>query len=466
MAENDQNEIAARIKVEVVERNMKALVEIKEPGPEDVIEITSQNVQDMLAKAGVVFGINNALVDEIVEGKKWGEKFTVAEGIAPEPGANATFEYNFPTSKSYKPHISEDGHIDYHELSLVNSVVKDSVLIKKIPAQEGARGKTVLGTILPSVSGKDINIQVGPGTLKDPKDNTIKASVDGIIFYDPVKNYLEVQKLYSVKGCVDYGTGNINVKSSVEILGDVKPGFAVKTLYDIQINGNVEQAMLSCEGTLKVNKGIVGDGKQNICAGIDIHAGYLNNISVRCKGNLYVSSEIRNSNVECGGEVVLVKGEGTILGGKVFASSKLTAAIIGNKYNVPTEIEVGIMLELKEKHDLKKAEIAACRKAISTFNKNIAELSEQPVTDAIGQKIATLHEESEAALRHLDTLKKDILLLEKQGTGKDEPVVCVTKTVYPGTVIKIRHAAYEVKEELNHVKFAIVGDEITFAPIK
>jgi uncharacterized protein (DUF342 family) len=467
MADIEKDNLETRIKIEIAERNMKAFLEIKAPEAEDTVQITSQNIMDLLAKAGIVFGINSNLIDEIVNGKKWGEKFVVAEGIQPQPGEDAKFEFTFPTDKSFKPQIKEDGHIDYHELSIVNSVVKDGVLIKKIPAAEGARGRTVLGDILPSVAGKDANIQIGPGAYKDPSDSKIiKASVDGIIFYDAKTNHIEVQKLYMIKDSVDYSTGNINVKSSVEIKGDVKPGFSVKTPYDIQINGNVEQAVLSCEGTLKVNKGIVGDGKQSVYAGCDIHAGYINNLTVKCKGSLYVSTEIRNSNVECGGEVILVKGEGTILGGKVFATNKLTSAVIGNRYNVPTEIEVGIPLELKDKHDLKKAEIAACRKTISNFNKNIAELSEQKSNEAIDQKIATLREESDAALLHLDTLKKDILELEKQGSGKDAPVVVVTKTVYPGTVIKIRHACYEVKEELSHVKFAIVSDEITYTKIQ
>lgn len=467
MADNEKSNLESRVKIEVAERNMKALLEIKEPEEGETSQITPQDIMDLLTKAGIVFGINNSLIDEIITGNKWGEKFIVAEGIPPQPGEDAKFEYTFPTEKSFKPQIKEDGHIDYHELSIVNSVAKDGILIKKIPAAEGARGRTVLGDILPSVSGKDTNIQIGPGAYKDPSDSKIiKASVDGIIFYDAKINRIEVQKLYAIKGDVDYSTGNINVKSSVDIKGDVKSGFSVKTPYDIQINGNVEQALLSCEGTLKVNKGIVGDGKQSVYAGGDIHAGYINNLTIKCKGSLYVSTEIRNSNVECGGEVILVKGEGTILGGKVFATNKLTAAVIGNRYNVPTEIEVGIPLELKDKHDLKKAEIIACRKTISNFNKNIAELSEQKQTEATEQKIATLREESDAALLHLDTLKKDILELEKQGSGKDAPVVIVTKTIYPGTVIKIRHASYEVKEEISHVKFAIVSDEITYTKIQ
>lgn len=460
MADENVKNYSSYIKIEIQERNMKAFLELKES---ETIEITLtiENIFEELSKKGIIFGIKNDLIKEILEEKKWGERFLIAEGVLSVPGEDASFEYYFPTGKSFKPQISEDGRINYHEISIVNSAVKDTILVKKIPAKAGPQGTDVLGNSLPAISGKDNNIQVGSGTYRDPSDSSlIKASVDGIIFYDERKNFLEIQKVFIVKDSVDFSTGNINVKSSVEIKGDVNPGFSVKTPYDIQINGSIEQAIIACDGNLKVNKGIVGDSKNLISAGGDIHAGYINNQNVKCKGSLYVSTEIRNSNIECGGEVIIVKNDGIIMGGKIFATSKLTAPTIGNKYDVPTEIEVGILLELKEKHDHKRAEIAAVYKTISNFNKNIAEISKLPQTEVTEQRIMVLREESDSSLLYAENLKKEIKELEKQGNNTECPTVSVTKTVYPGTVIRIKHCVLEVKEELNHVKFSIENDEI------
>ena len=467
MSDNVPSVFASRVKVEITERNMKVFLEVKEPATEEAQSITSKDIIDILTNEGVVFGIDNDLIDEIVNEKKWGEKFIVAIGKYPPPGDDAKFEFSFPTDKSFKPQIKEDGHIDYHEISIVNSVQKDDILVKKSAPTMGTTGMTVLGTELPAVSGKDIAIQVGQGAFRDPSDNTIiKASVDGIIFFDAKKNYVEVQKMFSVKGSVDFSTGNLNVKSSVEIKGDVNPGFSIKTPYDIQINGSVEQGIISCEGSLKVNKGIVGDSKLLIYAGGDIHAGYINNQNVKCKGSLYVSTEIRNSIIECGGEVVLVKGDGVILGGKVFASNKLTVATIGNKYNVPTEIEVGILLEHKEKHDLKKTEISAVHKTISNLNKNIAEISALPPNSKNEQKAVTLRDECDASILHLDRLRNELFEIEKLASTPEPPTISVTKTVYPGTILRIRHACFEVKQDLTHVKFSLVNGEITYTNIK
>ncbi|MCX6168000.1 MAG: FapA family protein [Ignavibacteriales bacterium] len=461
MADDVQNDFSSRVKLEIVEKKMKAFLEVKEPESDQSLPITLQDLLDLISKEGIKYGVNENLLNEIIEGKKWGEKFIVAEGSPPLFGEDAKLEFYFPTVKSLRPQISEDGHIDYREISVVNSVDKDDVLIRKIAPTLGPKGMDVLGNELPGSYGKDMNILLGQGTYRDSADNMIiKASADGIIFYDEQKVSIEVQKIFLIKGSVDFSTGNVNVKSSVEIHGDVNPGFSVKTPYNIQINGTVEQATILCDGTLKVKEGIVGDGKLLIYAGGDIHSGYINNQHLKCKGSLFVGSELRNSVVDCGDEVMMLKNTGVIIGCKLYVSNKVTSATIGNKYNVPTEIEVGINFKFKETYDLKKAEIIAVHKVIDTLKKNIAQISQQAETSLNTKRILTFRDECDAYTVKLEKLRKDLQEIEKQYYDVGNPAVYVTKTVYPGTIIKLKHTTFEVKEDISHVMFKLVGDEI------
>lgn len=467
MSDDAQNNFSSIVKLEVAEKKMKVLLEVKEPETEETQPITSQDLLDIISKEGIKFGVNESIINEIIDGKKWGEKFVVAEGLLPLPGEDAKLEFCFPTDKSLKPQIKEDGHIDYHEISIVHSVEKDAVLIRKVAATLGSKGMDVLGNELPATYGKDTNILLGQGTYRDPADNLIiKASVDGIIFYDAQKISIEVQKLFLIKGSVDFSTGNVNVKSSVEIQGDVKPGFSVKTPYNIQINGTVEQATISCDGTLKVKEGIVGDGKLVISAGGDIHSGYINNQQIKCKGSLYVATELRNSMVECGDEIMIVKNNGVIIGGKLTVTNKVTAPSIGNRYNVSTEIEVGVNFMFKETYDLKKGEIVALHKVIETVKKNIAQISQQVQNSINSKRLITFRDECDAYILKLEKLRKELKEIEKQYYDVANPVVNVTKTVYPGTIIHIKHAIYEVKEELSHVMFKLVDDEVSCTNLK
>lgn len=467
MPDDAQNNLAALVNLEIAEKKMKAFLLVKESVNEQAPPITSQDLIDILEKGGIKFGIKTAILDEIINEKKWEEKILVAEGLPTVPGEDARLEFSFSTDRSPKPQITEDGHVDFHELSVVNSVEKDSVLVRKIPATLGSKGMDLFGNEIPAGYGKDVGIIPGQGTYKDPaNDLLIKSAIDGIIFYSPQKNSIEVQKLYVVQGSVDYSTGNIHVKSSIDIKGDVNPGFSVTTPYNIQIKGTVEQATISCEGNLTVKEGIVGDGKQLIYAGGDIRSGYINNQNIKCGGSVYVASEIRNSNIESSNEVATIKNNGVIIGGRVSAANKISAASIGNRYNVPTLIEVGINFSHKESYMAKEAEKIAIQKMMDNLKKNLSLISDQAQNSSSNPRFLNFKKEYEASSEKLEKVKKELKEIEKLYYDVADPVVCVSKTVYPGTLIKIKQITYEVKDELSRAMFRLVDDEINWTTLK
>ena len=66
-----------------------------------------------------------------------------------------------------------------------------------------------------------------------------------------------------------------------------------------------------------------------------------------------------------------------------------------------------------------------------------------------------------------ETIAKNIQReIEKDYFNVDNPVVMIMKTVFNGVTIKIRHAVYEVKQDMNHVMFKLNGDQIECSPIK
>lgn len=467
MPDNTEKNLANIIKVEIRDKNLKAFILIKEPSPDQNFSITYEDAISVVEKAGVKYGINHNLIREIIEGNKWDERFLIAEGKPPTQGDNAKFEFYFPTDKSFKPQIKEDGHIDYKEINIVNSVGKDSVLIKKTAPTYGEEGIDVTGSEIAAPFGKDIEIVTGPGTYRDPNNAMlIKASVDGIVFYNDKSHTIEVQQLFSIKDSVDYSTGNINVKSSVDIKGDVKPLFSVTTPYNVQVNGLVEQATITCGGILTVRGGIVGDGKQLIKVGGDLHAAYINNQHIKCGGSVYVNMEIRNSYIECDDEIVVVKGNGIIIGGKIIAKNKVNAASIGNLYSIPTEIEVGVDYGLKEKISQKKIRFGELQKQLDEFKNKLSSL-DQHFSDSVGSSVVgSFYNQWKECSDQFETIKKELIELESEFYNVPNPIVEVSKTVYPGVVIKIKFATFEVKEELSHVKFRLAGDEIVHTSIK
>lgn len=467
MSENATIEKSGKVQINLIDQKMKVTVEISAPANEQDPPVVLQDVIDKIKKAGVEFGINETIINEHIEQKKWNELFIAAEGIYPGVGEDAKVEYNFLTTKSLKPHISEDGHIDYKEINAVGSVSKDDVLVKKIPATKGLNGKNVFGNELSGISGKDINVVPGAGTYKDPKDPLIiKAAADGVISFNPNTLVVDVQKLYAIPGCVDFSTGNVHVKSSVDIGGDVKTGFSITTPYDINVKGRIEHAEIICDGNLNVKGGIVGDCKQIIKVGGDIHTGYIRDQHIICKGGVYAGTEISGSIVESGDDITLIKPDGRIVGGKIIASSKIIAGSAGNKYDVTTLLEAGVNFEHRERYLKKFEQITDSHKQAETIKKKIDLMDESLPDPGMNNAYKALKDQYKGAIEHWERMCADLKEIEKDYFNVDNPVVMIMKTCFNGVTIKIRHAVYEVKQDMNHVMFKLNGDQIECSPIK
>lgn len=452
MAEDSQTAGNFSVRIVVEEKNMKAYL-VLEPDSSSQTILSPEEINKSIEKSGVKFGIIADTVKQICESAREG-KFLIAEGTPPQPGEDSKFEYYFQTDKSLRPKILEDGHTDYKDVSLVESVAKDAVLIRKIPVVPGNNGRDVYGKEISAPQGKNLDISAGQGTYKDPNDpSLIKSSVEGIIFFNENKKSIEVQKLYVVQKSVDFSTGNINVKSAVDIHGNVSQHFSVITPYNIQVKGVIENATIKCGGSLSAFGGIMGDNKQLIEVAGDIHASYIINQRIRCNGSVYANTEIRNATIECDDEVVLVKESGVIIGGRISASNKVSAPSIGNAYGVGTEIEVGVKIEFREKFIAKEAEKNAMQKHVDEIRKEIEEAEEKKPDDIGSAYLKKLHERLKETGERLEVLRKEFKEIEASYHDVSDASVIASKRVFPGTIIRIKNASYEVKEELNKVKF-------------
>lgn len=467
MSDNVKTEKGVRVQVSISDQNMKASVRLIAPTNEQEQPLVLQDVLDALNKARVKSGINETIISEYLDAKKWDQLFVAAEGVYPTVGNDAIIGYNFSTTKSLKPHIKDDGHIDYKEIDIICSANKDDLLIKKISATQGANGTDVFGNEVPGKFGKDFNITAGAGTYKDPNDaSIIKAASDGIIAFNPNSLIVEVQKLYAIPSSVDFSTGNVHVKSSVDVGGDVKTGFSITTPYDINVKGRIEHAEIICDGNLNVKGGIVGDCKQIIKVGGDIHTGYIRDHHIICTGGVYAGTEISGSIVESGDEVTLVKPDGRIVGGKIVASSKIVAGSAGNKYDVPTLLEVGVNFEHRGRYLKKFEQITESHKQAETIKKKIDLMDESLPDPGMNSAYKAAKDQHKGAVEHWERMCADLKEIEKDYFNVENPVVMILKNVFNGVTIKIRHSVYEVKQDMNHVMFKLNGDQIECSPLK
>jgi uncharacterized protein (DUF342 family) len=79
----------------------------------------------------------------------------VAEGEKPVNGRDASIQYFFELDKS-KARLKESssGRVDFKELNLIQNVVANQPLGKKLPAEKAKHGKTVTGKIITAKDGR------------------------------------------------------------------------------------------------------------------------------------------------------------------------------------------------------------------------------------------------------------------------------------------------------------------------
>lgn len=159
---------------------------------------------------------------------------------------------------------------------------------------------------------------------------------------------LTVTPIYVVDGDLDAATGDVDFHGDVFVQGNVFAGVTVKTTGSITVNGHVETASLFAGKDVILKNGMQGSGNGVIRAGGNVMARFLEQMQVYAGAEINTGA-ILNCEVESGQTVVIAGNKGTIIGGTVSAVEQITAASIGNRAGVTTQLVIGMDCEFKTK---------------------------------------------------------------------------------------------------------------------
>ena len=171
--------------------------------------------------------------------------FRSAQGKASKDGEDGWFEYHIRTSLPGSPQIMADGSVNYFEMDLIETVVKNQKLVTYHKAINGVYGYTVEGEVISPNKGRERKALDGKGFLLSEDQVHYSASYAGEVTVD-IDKRLEVNELLIIQGNVDVSTGNIFFMGNVLIKGDVLTGYQVRATGKIQICGHIEIGRASC----------------------------------------------------------------------------------------------------------------------------------------------------------------------------------------------------------------------------
>ncbi len=415
----------------------------------------------LLEENGIVFGIIERTLEELAQGKRNYEETLVAAGTAARDGQDGFFEYHFNPRPETRPIILPDGSVDYNVLGKIELVTNGQLLVTYHSALPAVIGRDVLGNTIDAYEGKELPPLQCKRCKPDEKGCEYYAGTEGNVTV--AGGCLTVTPIYVIKGNLDAATGDVDFHGDVLIQGNVFAGVTVKTTGSITINGHVETANLFAGKDVILKNGMQGSGNGVIRAGCNVMARFLEQTQVFA-GNEINTGALLNCEVEAGHTVVISGNRGTIIGGTVTAVEQISAASIGNRAGVTTQMVIGLDCELRQKMEeidhLAEAYQDNMTDAARTLEQITGQLRLQPAhPDLNRQKAEQMRRKINNQLKLKEITAKRERLIDINRRSADGKII-VGGIANAGCVIIINGVRETLHSEYRNVTFKKSGQEI------
>lgn len=305
-----------------------------------------EELREVLKDNGIVYGVREKALTEIAEGKQNYEEILIATGTAAKDGRDGYFEYHFNPQPETEPIILPDGSVDYNVLGKIELVREGETLVTYYPPIPAVYGRDIRGNDIGAYDGKGLPPLQCKRCSMDEAGCKYYADVEGNVTLNG--RTLTVTPIYVLEGNLDAATGSLDFHGDVLIQGNVFAGVTVKTTGNITINGHVETANIIAGKDVILKNGMQGSGSGTIRAGGNVMARFIEQSQV-VAGMEVNTGALLNCEVESGHNVKVIGNRGTIIGGRTTAVEEISAASIGNRAGVETQLVIGLDCEFKTK---------------------------------------------------------------------------------------------------------------------
>lgn len=460
MLEATQSRRIGEIDISISEDNMTAFMCLS-PNDKNKIYKTS-HLKALLRESGVVFGIQEDVLEEIVSQKHYYEQVVVAQGQPVKNGKDGWYEFLFPVNIDTKPKILQDGSVDYTACGQVPSVDEGQEIVYYHPATEGEDGMDIRGGILVGKNGKELARLRGKGFILSEDNLVYTSRMSGKVTY--INDVLNVDRELTIEGDVSYTTtGNVNFVGDIHIRGNVLTGMAVVSEKGgITVDGYVEAAVLVAKKDILLKNGMQGNGQGKITSSGSVSGKFFEQTCIDCDGDVCANA-IMNCQIESGQDVKVSGKFGAIIGGRVSAMRSVESMIIGNMSEVRTEICAGIEADLYALLTQHEQSLSKLEKEIDTIlvaiRKIDALLEADPREDLRMKKMQLTRAKIEKDSRINEVIKRKQETLEQMEKA-NKAKVTILKRVHPGTTVTVNGMKVVIQEEIANVEYARRGSGI------
>ncbi|MCT4596378.1 MAG: FapA family protein [Vallitalea sp.] len=425
--------------------------------------LTLGQIYDELNNKKVIYGINKPRIEQLINEVEYNKDIEIARGKEPTKGKDAIINYYFENQKKIKPHMNEDGTVDYHKLNLITNVKSGDALAKLIHEESGINGENVYGEVIPASKVNTLKLNHGKNTKL--KDDILYATSDGQVKIDDGK--IVVLDYLEIPGNVDNSTGDIEFLGTVIVKGNVLTGYSIKAKGDVEVKGVVEGAHITADGNIILHRGMQGMDRGVIETKGNVMAKYIENSKVIAGGFIH-SDAILHSNVSCKEEVLVDGKKGLISGGSIRSGKEISAKVIGSSMETVTTIDVGIdptfiddynkiQKEIKQlsEEEIKLTQIITLLNKKKQVQGKLEEDKKEMLISATRSKIFISNKLSNNKIKQAEMFKE----LSNKNLGK----VKILGNIYPGVRVTIGNVKYYVRDVLQYCIMYQDGADIKVA---
>lgn len=424
-------------------------------------------IRDSLLKRGIRFVLDEP---EIVD-----NKLIVAKGQRPKEGKPERIEFipkysrytKFKDAEKKPALITEESKDLREQIQKILCVETDEVIAKWYPAILPVPGVNVWGEqVEPPPLQNEKTFELGENVYLDETTKEIKAKTDGVLVVE--KGKINVLPEFTLKGDVDYSTGNIHFKGKkLTIIGDIRFGFKVHCKGDLEIKGCTENKVsIEVNGNLYVDGVIRGEETKVVVEGdAKIKGVEFAKLSVR--GNLHIKDYLLFSETAVDGELYSTEGKGIVYGGKICVSGNVFLKIAGHPAQTKTEIFAGYRPEVVEKYLILSEKELILRETLTKILHGL-ELSKKlksegrltPEKEKIVEKLEIEKIKISEKLTEIGNKLK--LLLQELDRLRSSKIKIIQK-IYPNVILGIAELRYTTASEITGpVTFYVDNTEIKY----
>ena len=287
---------------------------------------TAAEVYAALTAAGVVYGLDPAVINRFPQGPRSG-KAVVARGRKATPTIPPGFVL---PSADHVP--TDDG------CPSLTTVAVGQIVARWQDGVPGTDGSCVGGQALPAESmvdrGPEELIGVGVELARNRDgDLILRATRVGVVQLQP-DGVVRVVGVVEIPGDLGPDDPAIETGDLVVVRGSVMPGARITTTSDVVILGDLHDAVINAGGHVDVS-GTIGAG-DDLQVGGTVVAGSVDGRRILA-GNIRVNGTLRNSQLVATGDVIA----DAVVGGLVSAGGNIRVRQVGDEQGTPTVLWAG-----------------------------------------------------------------------------------------------------------------------------